>query len=110
MVSFPCRKFWDYNPEFFLQPLTEPTMRSCCFLLFYLCALSSFAQTNKLIDSLEKITHQQSDTNLIKTYNELTWQCGIDVATGQAANWLFINQRPDTKDKKQTNYIRQLLF
>ena len=49
-------------------------MRSFCFLLFYLSALSSSAQTNKLIDSLEKIERYQSDTNLVKTYNELTWQ------------------------------------
>ena len=49
-------------------------MRSVCFLLFYLCTLYASAQTNKLIDSLERIAHQQGDTSLIKTYNELTWQ------------------------------------
>jgi signal transduction histidine kinase len=49
-------------------------MRSLCFVLFFLCALPSCPQSNKLIDSLEKIAGKQQDTNLIKTYNELTWQ------------------------------------
>lgn len=49
-------------------------MRSFCFGLFFLFASPSFSQTNKLIDSLEKVARQQKDTTLIKTYNELTWQ------------------------------------
>jgi two-component system NarL family sensor kinase len=49
-------------------------MRSFCFSIIFLCALSSFAQTTKLIDSLENAARQQKDTLLIKTYNELTWQ------------------------------------
>jgi signal transduction histidine kinase len=44
---------------------------SACLIFFI---LSSGAQKNKIIDSLEKIAHNQVDTNLIKTYNELTWQ------------------------------------
>lgn len=44
------------------------------FLFIFFISISSFAQKNKLIDSLEKISLKQTDTNLIKTYNELTWQ------------------------------------
>ena len=32
------------------------------------------AQTTPVIDSLEKLVSIQKDTNLVKTYNELTWQ------------------------------------
>jgi len=44
----------------------------CCTILF-----SAFcvAQKNKsILDSLEKIAAKQGDTNLVKTYNELTWE------------------------------------
>ncbi len=45
-------------------------------LAFFFPALSfcAQAQTNRIIDSLEKVAGRQRDTNLIKTYNELTWQ------------------------------------
>ena len=46
-------------------------------LLFCVLLLSSTieAQKNKvLIDSLVKLSLTQKDTNLVKTYNELTWQ------------------------------------
>src|SRR5687768_7066055 len=45
-------------------------------LICILCIVTSFAygQSNRVIDSLEKLAKSQKDTNLIKTYNELTWQ------------------------------------
>ena len=49
-------------------------MRSFCFTILLLCSILSFAQSNNVIDSLEKLALQQTDTNLVKTYNELTWQ------------------------------------
>ena len=45
-------------------------------IVFLLLLLSGklIAQTNKIIDSIEKIIPQQKDTLLAKSYNELTWQ------------------------------------
>ncbi|MBL0355480.1 MAG: tetratricopeptide repeat protein [Chitinophagaceae bacterium] len=45
---------------------------ACLFSLFF--AFYCSAQTNKLIDSLERISASQTDTSLVATYNELTWQ------------------------------------
>jgi two-component system NarL family sensor kinase len=41
-------------------------------LLLFACGLG--AQTNKVIDSIEKMLSLQKDTTLVKSYNELTWQ------------------------------------
>jgi signal transduction histidine kinase/tetratricopeptide (TPR) repeat protein len=49
-------------------------MRRYCSVILLFSTLCSYTQTNKIIDSLEKIASRQQDTNLIKTYNELTWQ------------------------------------
>jgi two-component system, NarL family, sensor kinase len=49
-------------------------MKRYCSVILLFSALCSYPQTNKIIDSLEKIASHQRDTNLIKTYNELTWQ------------------------------------
>jgi signal transduction histidine kinase len=49
-------------------------MKKICCLLVLLNSLFCAAQTNKLIDSIEKATTGQTDTTLVKTYNELTWQ------------------------------------
>jgi signal transduction histidine kinase len=49
-------------------------MRRYCSVILLFSTLCSYPQTNKIIDSLEKIAGYQQDTNLIKTYNELTWQ------------------------------------
>jgi two-component system, NarL family, sensor kinase len=49
-------------------------MRRYCSVILLFSTLGSYTQTNKIIDSLEKIASHQQDTNLIKTYNELTWQ------------------------------------
>lgn len=47
-------------------------------LLIFICCLfqlSTFAQRNKpIIDSIEKVIQFQSDSNLVKSYSELTWQ------------------------------------
>ena len=56
-------------------------MRSFFFVTLLLCSNICWAQSNKIIDSLEALSRKQADTNLIKTYNELTWQCrNIDQA------------------------------
>ena len=44
-----------------------------CFCTLFFTILCQ-AQKNKILDSLEKLSVTQSDTNLAKTYNELTWQ------------------------------------
>jgi signal transduction histidine kinase len=44
------------------------------FTFLLLTANLVVAQTNKVIDSIEKVTPQQKDTLLVKSYNELTWQ------------------------------------
>jgi signal transduction histidine kinase len=49
-------------------------MKRYCSVILLFSILCSYTQTNKIIDSLEKIASRQQDTNLIKTYNELTWQ------------------------------------
>jgi signal transduction histidine kinase len=49
-------------------------MRRICFPILIFCAFTVKAQTNKTIDSLERVARKQQDTTLIKTYNELTWQ------------------------------------
>ena len=43
-------------------------------LLFTSIAGNLTAQTNKIIDSIEKAAAGQKDTILVKSYNELTWQ------------------------------------
>ena len=49
-------------------------------LKYLFCLLAIFstdlihAQNTRLVDSLEKLTTIQQDTELVKTYNELTWQ------------------------------------
>ncbi|MBS1510005.1 MAG: tetratricopeptide repeat protein [Bacteroidetes bacterium] len=43
-------------------------------LLLLLLSSSVFAQTSKIIDSIEKLLPAQKDTILVKSYNELTWQ------------------------------------
>jgi signal transduction histidine kinase/tetratricopeptide (TPR) repeat protein len=48
-------------------------MKRICFPILLFCVLVVKAQTNKTIDSLEKVVRKQEDTTLIKTYNELTW-------------------------------------
>ncbi len=51
------------------------TIRTLLIAGFVFSNSTIFAQKNKsLIDSLEKLTELQKDTNLVKTYNELTWQ------------------------------------
>jgi two-component system NarL family sensor kinase len=46
-----------------------------CILLLMLSFSSTItAQTNKVIDSIEKVLPGQKDTVLAKSYNELTWQ------------------------------------
>ncbi|MDB5195828.1 MAG: tetratricopeptide repeat protein [Flaviaesturariibacter sp.] len=49
-------------------------MRKIISLLAFLCASLAQAQTNPVIDSLEKTAHAQRDTDQIHSYNELTWQ------------------------------------
>jgi tetratricopeptide (TPR) repeat protein len=49
-------------------------MKRIFFSSLLFCAFYVNAQTNRLIDSLEKIARKQQDTTLVKTYNELTWQ------------------------------------
>lgn len=51
-------------------------MRKPHFLLLLTLLLPGAiaAQTNKIIDSIEKAIRQQKDTTLAKSYNELTWQ------------------------------------
>jgi two-component system, NarL family, sensor kinase len=50
-------------------------MRSVIFFALCICySCKASAQSNKIIDSLEKKARQQKDTTLIKTYNELTWE------------------------------------
>jgi two-component system, NarL family, sensor kinase len=49
-------------------------MKRYCSIILLFSTLCSYPQTNKIIDSLEKIASHQRDTNLVKTYNELTWQ------------------------------------
>ena len=49
-------------------------MKRYCSVILLFSTLCSYTQTNNIIDSLEKIASHQQDTNLIKTYNELTWQ------------------------------------
>jgi signal transduction histidine kinase len=49
-------------------------MKRYCSVILLFSTLCSYTQTNKIIDSLEKIASHQRDTNLVKTYNELTWQ------------------------------------
>ena len=44
------------------------------FLLILFFPVYLIAQKTKLIDSLEKVAVNKKDTNLIKIYNELTWQ------------------------------------
>lgn len=47
------------------------------FVIIVQCSVSSalFSQKNKLLlDSLEKLTLSRKDTDLVKVYNELTWQ------------------------------------
>ncbi len=51
------------------------TIRTLLFVGFVFSNSTIFAQKNKaMIDSLEKLIELQKDTNLVKTYNELTWQ------------------------------------
>lgn len=46
----------------------------CNLLMMLSLCLTITAQTNKVIDSIEKAIPNQKDTNLAKSYNELTWQ------------------------------------
>lgn len=43
-------------------------------LLLVILQSSAWAQTNKIIDSIERTMQNQHDTLLVKSYNELTWQ------------------------------------
>jgi len=49
-------------------------MKKICCLLGLLASFYCSAQTNRIIDSFERIAVSQKDTELIMTYNELTWQ------------------------------------
>jgi hypothetical protein len=46
----------------------------CTLLLMLSFSSTITAQTNKVIDSIEKALPGQKDTVLAKSYNELTWQ------------------------------------
>jgi two-component system, NarL family, sensor kinase len=45
-----------------------------CFSTLFFSTLCPAQKNKGIIDSLEKISAVQTDTNLVKTYNELTWQ------------------------------------
>jgi signal transduction histidine kinase len=49
-------------------------MKKITCLLSVLFSICAYTQSNKLIDSLEKVAASQKDTSLVITYNELTWQ------------------------------------
>lgn len=49
-------------------------MKKLCCLLFLSTGFFCHAQNTRIIDSFERIAAEQKDTDLIKTYNELTWQ------------------------------------
>jgi hypothetical protein len=71
MVRLPNNK----NPGWIILCCKQvcTTKYSLCFLIL-LHAHSALAQNGKIIDSLEKAAGNQQDTNLVKTYSELTLQ------------------------------------